>query len=330
MKSNDCQYAFGPVPSRRLGKSLGINNIPAKVCTYACIYCQVGKTNRMPVERQVFYEPDDIFASVENLLEKASHKGEQVDFLTFVTDGEPTLDRNLGREIGLLKRLGIPIGVISNSSLIGRSDVREELSEADWVSLKIDAVEEPFWRRINCPNRALNLQQIMDGIREFAADFQGQLATETMLIRAQNDSYEQIEKLVEFVAQLSDIAAYLSVPIRPPAQKWVLPPTEEMLIQAYQIFSLKIPNMKMNIGNEGNAFGFSGNVEADLLNITAVHPMRAEAVAELLRKAKSDWTVVEHLIEKELLVKKEYQGKTFYARRSYVPSKAIDPIEEIN
>jgi len=315
MTLTDFQYAFGPVPSRRLGKSLGVNNIPAKVCTYSCVYCQVGKTTTMPVERQAFYEPGDIFASVENLIAKARRKDEQVDFLTFVADGEPTLDRNLGREIGLLKTLGIPIAVISNSSLIWRPDVRKELSAADWVSLKVDSVDGTIWRRINCPNRALNLQKILDGIQEFAGYYTGQLATETMLIRSQNDSHEQIEKLVEFVAQLSNITAYLSVPIRPPAQKWVLPPTEEALIQAYQIFSSKIENVKLIIGNEGNSFGFSGNVEADLLNITAVHPMREAAVAALLRKAKSDWAVVERLIEKELLVKKEYQGEMFYARR---------------
>ncbi|MDD5061978.1 MAG: radical SAM protein [Candidatus Marinimicrobia bacterium] len=315
MKPTDLQYAYGPVPSRRLGKSLGINNIPAKVCTYACAYCQVGKTIKMPVERQAFYEPEDIFENVKNLLENVCRKGEQVDFLTFVPDGEPTLDSNLGREISMLKKLGIPIGIISNSSLIWRTDVREELSKTDWVSLKIDSVKETTWRRINHPNRALDLQQILNGILEFAGQYTGQLVTETMLIRAQNNSREQIDRLVEFIAQLPNITAYLSVPIRPPAQKWVQPPTEEMLIQAYQIFSSKIPNVKLIIGNEGNAFGFSGNVEADLLNITAVHPMREEAVAELLSKANSDWAIVENLIEKELLVRKEYQGKTFYARR---------------
>jgi len=315
LKPADLQYAYGPVPSRRLGKSLGINNIPAKVCTYACAYCQVGKTTKMPVERQTYYEPEDIFANVKILLENVRRKGEQVDFLTFVPDGEPTLDSNLGREISMLKTLNLPVGVITNSSLIFRDDVKDALSRANWVSLKIDSVNETTWRIINHPNRALVLQQIMDGILEFAQHYTGQLVTETMLVNAQNDSREQIDRLAEFMAQLPNITAYLSVPIRPPAQKWVQPPTEEALIQAYQIFSSKIQNVKLIIGNEGNAFGFSGNVEADLLNITAVHPMRAEAVAELLSKAKSDWAIVEHLIENELLVKKEYQGKTFYARR---------------
>ncbi|HQE96172.1 MAG TPA: radical SAM protein [Candidatus Marinimicrobia bacterium] len=315
MKLTGLQYAYGTVPSRRLGKSLGINNIPAKVCTYACAYCQVGKTIKMPIERWVYYKPEDVFGSVKNLLENAYRQGEQVDFLTFVPDGEPTLDINLGTEISILKTLGVPVGVITNSSLIWRSDVRKDLNNADWVSLKIDAVEETIWRGINHPNRSLDLKEILDNILEFAGNYHGQLVTETMLIRDRNDSREHVEKLTEYIAQLPNITAYLSVPTRPPAEKWVQIPTEETLIQAYQIFRSKMRSVELLIGYEGNAFGFSGNVEADLVNITAVHPMRKEAVAELLEKAKSDWSVVDRLIEKELLVKKEYQGKTFYTRR---------------
>ena len=269
----------------------------------------------MPVERQAFYKPEDIFRNVKYLLDNARHKGEQVDFLTFVPDGEPTLDINLGREISMLKTLGVPVGVITNSSLIWRTDVREELNKADWVSLKIDTVDEAIWHRINRPNRSLDLQKILDGILQFARHYQGQLVTETMLIRDHNSSQAHIDRLVEFIAQLPDITAYLSIPIRPPSQKWVQAPTEEILIQAYYIFSSKIRNVKLIIEYEGNDFAFSGNVEADLLNITAVHPMREEAIAKLLEKAKSDWSVVDSLIEKGLLVKKEYRGKTFYTRR---------------
>ena len=131
--------AFGPVPSRRLGRSLGINNIPPKVCTYSCIYCQVGRTLDMQVERRSFYNPDDIAAEVREKVEKAKAVGESIDYLTFVPDGEPTLDANLGREIELLRPLGLKIAVISNGSLITRTDVRDELMQADWVSLKVDS-----------------------------------------------------------------------------------------------------------------------------------------------------------------------------------------------
>jgi wyosine [tRNA(Phe)-imidazoG37] synthetase (radical SAM superfamily) len=131
---------FGPVPSRRLGRSLGINNIPPKICTYSCIYCQLGKTLKMKIEPQVFYSPTEIFREVEDKVKKSKEKGELIDYLTFVPDGEPTLDINLGQEIKLIKPLGIKIAVITNSSLIDKKIVRENLMKADLISFKIDSV----------------------------------------------------------------------------------------------------------------------------------------------------------------------------------------------
>lgn len=131
--------AFGPVPSRRLGRSLGINNIPPKVCTYSCVYCQVGKTTRMQSGRVRFYDPQEIYMEVAQKVEKARQKGEAVDYLTFVPDGEPTMDVHLGEEIELLKSLGLKIAVITNGSLVWRQDVRADLAKADWVSFKIDS-----------------------------------------------------------------------------------------------------------------------------------------------------------------------------------------------
>src|ERR1019366_1004365 len=116
MTANNVRYSYGPVPSRRLGKSLGINNIPAKVCTYSCPYCQVGRTTQMHNDRRFFYEPQDIFRDVQSRLAKAKEASERVDYLTFVPDGEPSLDVNLGKEIILLKALEVPVGVITNSS----------------------------------------------------------------------------------------------------------------------------------------------------------------------------------------------------------------------
>ncbi len=174
--------AFGPVPSRRLGRSLGINNIPPKICTYSCVYCQVGKTLRMQVERGPFYEPEEIFKSVKNKVKSARKKGESIDYLTFVSDGEPTLDSNLGHEIDQLKTLGIKIAVITNGSLINRDDVRADLLKADWVSLKFDSIWKTDWRKINRPHAELELELILEGMLDFSKIFSGELVTETMLI----------------------------------------------------------------------------------------------------------------------------------------------------
>jgi len=306
--------AFGPVPSRRLGRSLGINNIPPKVCTYSCIYCQLGRTVEMQVERDAFYASEQVSENVKNKMGKVKELGESIDYLTFVPDGEPTLDINLGNEINLLKRSGIKTAVITNASLIWRSDVRQDLMKADWVSLKIDSVREEIWGRINRPHRTLQLTSILNGIHEFASAYKGELTTETMLVKDVNDSEEHMGEVADFLAQLKLERAYLAIPTRPPAERWVKPSDEKVVNRAYQIFSERVDRVECLIGYEGNAFAFTGNAEENLLSITAVHPMREEAVKMLLSRANADWSIVKKLIAQAKLVETEYDGKKFYMR----------------
>ena len=307
--------AFGPVPSRRLGYSLGINNIPPKICTYSCVYCQLGRTIKMQAERRMFYNPGKILRDVQNKVKKVKEAGGPIDYLTFVPDGEPTLDINLGHEIDLLKSLGIKIAVITNSSLIWREDVREALMKADWVSLKIDAAQEEFWRRINRPYGTLQLSSIQHGMFEFARAYMGELVTETMLVRTANDSEDCLSKIADLLARLKPARAYLSIPTRPPAEEWAQPPHEEIINRAYHILHERIDRVEYLIGYEGNDFAFTGNVEEDLLSITAVHPMREEAVSDLLARARTDWSVIRSLIERNQLIEIEYKGRKSYMRR---------------
>jgi wyosine [tRNA(Phe)-imidazoG37] synthetase (radical SAM superfamily) len=307
--------AFGPVPSRRLGRSLGVNNIPPKVCTYACVYCQLGRTIKMQVERRAFYEPGEILKAVQDKVERAREIEETIDYLTFVPDGEPTLDANLGHEIELLRPLGIKIAVITNASLIWREDVREALIKADWVSLKVDSTREEVWRRINRPYRTLRLASILDGMLEFTKAYRGELVTETMLVESVNDSDDLVTEVADFLALLRPARAYLSIPTRPPAEEWVRPPGEEAINRAYQILNERVDQVEYLVGYEGDAFAFTGNVEEDLLSITAVHPMREEAVSEFLTRARTDWSIVRALINQGQLIGMDYEGRKFYMRK---------------
>jgi len=307
--------AFGPVPSRRLGRSLGINNIPPKICPYSCVYCQLGRTSRLRVERGEFYELDKILRDVEDKVRQVCRRGEAVDYLTFVPDGEPTLDLHIGEEIKRLGTLGLKIAVITNSSLIWKTDVREELLLADWVSLKVDALSPDVWRKVNRPHGSLSLSRILEGISEFARFFKGELATETMLIQGFNDRAEEIEKISVFVAGLKPKKSYISVPIRPPAEKGIHPPLAYFLNLAHQTFAEKSIDTEHLIGYEGNAFAFTGNVEEDLLSIMSVHPMREDAVYEFLRKAKADPSTVRRLVKGGKLVETQYRDRTFYVRK---------------
>jgi len=308
-------FTFGPVPSRRLGQSLGINNIPPKICSYSCVYCQVGRTPHLQVERKEFYKPEEILKSVEKKVKDAKDKGESIDYLTFVPDGEPTLDINLGKEIELLKPLGIKIAVITNASLIWQKDVQDDLFGADWISLKIDAVGEDIWRRINRPHKSLQLDKLLQGILEFSDAFHGKIAPETMLIQDINDNTEDIEKIANFIAGLKDAKSYISIPTRPPAEKWVKPADEHTINKTYQLFKEKSVAAEYLIGYEGNAFAFTGNIEKDLLSITSVHPMRKEAVNELLKKANGNWAIIEKLIAEKRLIETEYKNNKFYMRK---------------
>jgi wyosine [tRNA(Phe)-imidazoG37] synthetase (radical SAM superfamily) len=268
----------------------------------------------MEAEPTLFYKTDRIAEQVRTKLEGARRKGEPVDYATFVPDGEPTLDAGIGKEIDIVKTLGVKVAVITNGSLLWREEVRQNILKADWVSLKVDAVSEETWRRIDRPHRSLKLEPILEGMLKFAETFQGELTTETMLVRGINDDSDEIRKIAQFLGELKPKKVYVAIPTRPPAER-VEPATEQTINAAYQVFAERLSGVEYLIGYEGNAFARTGNVQEDLLSITSVHPMREEAVAEFLENAGTGWKTVQHLIEKRDLVELEYQGKKFYMRR---------------
>jgi wyosine [tRNA(Phe)-imidazoG37] synthetase (radical SAM superfamily) len=306
--------AFGPIPSRRLGKSLGINNIVShKVCSYGCVYCQIGNTVNKTMVRQAFYEPEKLVDHIEGHLVKLDKK-HIPDYLTFVANGEPTLDINLVKEIRLLKKYGFPIAVITNSSLLQHKHVQDDLMEANWVSVKVDTVDEISWRKINRPLVWLDLEKILEGIKTFASAFQGKLCTETMLVEGYNDSPGQLKETASFIALLNPRTAYLSIPTRPPALKQIKPISEEKLTIAWRLFQKNGLKTELLNGFEGTNAGYTGNAFEDIINITAVHPLREDTIAKLLKQDKTDHSVVDSLIAQGLIKGIKYEGKTYYVR----------------
>jgi len=311
------QRVFGPVPSRRLGLSLGINNVPPpKRCSYACIYCQVGRTAKLTIQPTVLYELDNLFNEVHDRIEDIQAQGQKIDYITFVADGEPTLDINLGREIEILKPTGLPIAVITNSSLVYQQNVRERLMLADWVSLKIDAVSEDVWRQVNRPHGQLKLSAILDGVLAFSESYKGFLATETMLVKNFNDGVKELEQIADFLKHVKPKKSYISIPTRPPAEDWVNPPNEKVLNTAYQIFQSRVENVEYLIGYEGDAFGVTEGIEDDILSIASVHPLRDDALTNILSRLRLDWSIVERLIAEEKLTETSYRGHKFYLRKA--------------
>ncbi len=307
--------SFGPVPSRRLGKSLGINNIPSqKICSYSCIYCQVGVTKKQTLERQTFYEPSVIYSDVEKHLAKLKDENKP-DYLTFVANGEPTLDINLGKSIELLRSFGIPIAVITNASLLSSSRVREDLMAADWVSIKIDAADKTIWKTINRPFAGLYFEQYKEGLMKFSQEYQGKLVSETMLVKGVNETPEALHLTAELVNRVNPGIAYISIPTRPPAVAGVTAPDENVITEAYQIFISHNLHAELILGFEGTDTGFTGNAFEDILNMCTVHPIREDTMQELLKKDNADLSVVDLLLHNQLIQKVIYKEKAFYIRK---------------
>lgn len=306
---------FGPVPSRRLGRSLGINNIPHKHCSYSCVYCQVGPTDKLRIKRQGYYEPEEIYRVASEMAEKSAARGKPIDYLSFVPEGEPTLDINLGKTINLLKSLGIKIAVFSNASLIWQKSVQRDLMDADWVSLKVDAADEAIWKKLNRGHKGLGFDSILRGIQEFVGDFQNTLASETMLIHELNDDKEHIKRVANLLQEIEPDISYLAIPTRPPAERWVKPSKKNIITFAQKVFSAKLMAVECLTGFEGTEYAYTDNAEENLLSILAVQPMRMDAVAEFLDNANIYWSLVHKLIAEGKVIEIEYMGAKYYAKK---------------
>lgn len=305
---------FGPVPSRRLGRSIGINSIPPKICSYACVYCQIGRTTRFSAERAPFYDPETIAAALDDRLKKVRESGETVDYVTFVPDGEPTLDSGLSEAHRLVKDRGVKTAIITNGSLMGREDVRRDLLSFDLVSIKVDSVIPDVWLHVDRPHPGLDLDGILKGSLKFAKEYSGRLLTETMLVSDLNDGQESLRLTAAHIGGMKPYCAYISIPTRPPMEKWVKTPSAEALARAYSIFSEQTGSVELLTGYEGNAFASTGDPETDLLDITSVHPMRRDAVEELLAWSGTDWSLIDRLLDTGAIRQATWDGQDFFIR----------------
>lgn len=305
--------AFGPVRSRRLGWSLGINNVQPKTCSYACAYCQVGATDRARLQRETFFMPDDVVAAVRERLMDCRATGQPVDYATFVPDGEPTLDCLLGEAIRGVAALGVQVGVLTNGSLLHHEDVRDDLAGADCVSVKVDTVDEATWRRLNRPTGRLRLEAVLDGMRRFAEDYRGELVTETMLVAGLNDDEASIRGTAAFVSALAPLRAYVAIPTRPPAEPWVRAATIDTARRAADTFwAFEIPTSRLveEIDESEAPIAVSADPVQGLLGIVAVHPMTVSAARDYLARAGADWSIAQALLDEGRIVAVRHRGRT--------------------
>ena len=316
MLSSPCfkgKAVFGPVPSRRLGFSLGINNMKCKICTYDCVYCQVGQPACRSTCRESCLGPYELFCVVRKKLELLKAQNIPVDYITFVPNGEPTLDANLAKDMLLLREFGHKIAVLTNSSLVWNARVQEDLFLADYVSVKIDTVNEATWQTINRPHLRLRFQTILDGIERFSKSYQGILTTETMLVKNINDTLREVEAIGMFLKKVKRDTSYFIIPTRPPLESYAVPPDSRVLSQISDLITNNLPNSEMLFADGEEVFYGAGDLENELLGALSAQPMREEAVLKFIASKGGGINTLQQMVESRNIVLIPFDGRTFYS-----------------
>jgi len=213
-------HIYGPVPSRRLGFSLGVDIVPLKTCSFDCVYCQLGRTPKKTQTRRTFYSVQGILPQIK----KAIAQSRKIDYITFSGSGEPTLNKEIGNMIRQIKKTtDIPVAVLTNSSLLSRKSARQALLAADLVVPSLDAATADAFRKVNRPHPSFRLEKIIAGLEKFRRGFKGQIWLEVMLVKGINDSSADIKALKKALARINPDKVQLNTVVRPPAEKWALP-----------------------------------------------------------------------------------------------------------
>jgi len=275
------KYVYGPVPSRRLGQSLGIDPVPLKTCNWNCVYCQLGRSRPLVNERLDYFPPEDILAEVKESL--AAHKPGEIDWVTFVGSGETTLHKSIGKLIRGVKALThLPVAVITNGATLYLPEIREELSAADAVLPSLDAGSPQLYRKINRPHPEVTFERLLEGLVRFREGYQGKLWVEVMLVRDLNDSEAALNEIAAALERIQPDKVHVLQPTRPPVENWVQPPTEDGLLRACAILG----DIASVVHPASGSFDLSGTeslVDA-VVGIITRHPMREQELVETLER----------------------------------------------
>ncbi|MCK4687302.1 MAG: radical SAM protein [Candidatus Lokiarchaeota archaeon] len=267
------KYVYGPVPSRRLGRSLGIDPLPLKTCNYQCIYCQLGKTTNFTNERRNYYPKDEIIVEIEEAIKQNKNN---FDYITFVGSGEPTLYKDLEKLILKTKTFSNkPICVITNGALLYNEEVVKALLLSDIVLPSLDAGDERSFIKINRPHPDIKFESVIQGFIDFRSLFKGKLWIEIMIMKAINDSKKELLKIKEKIDLIKPDKIDINIPLRPPLEKWVKIPDKSIFVLLDEIFG---SYSDISLPEIGNFYLYSQDFEKELLNIIKRHPMRQNQI----------------------------------------------------
>ncbi len=272
-------FVFGPLPSRRLGQSLGVDPLPLKICNWNCVYCQLGRSVPLTNERREYFPRESILTDVREALRR--HAPGTIDWVTFVGSGETTLHSGIGWLIEQVKSLTtIPVAVITNGSLLYLPDVRKELLAADVVMPSFDAGSAGLYRKINRPWPELSYELLLEGLIAFRREYRGRLWVEVMLMKGINDSAAALEEIASALRLIQPDQVHINLPSRPPAEPFVLSPDDAEVQRAAALLG----SQARIVSPTGGIFDLSGydNAGDAAVAILSRHPMREDELRRTL------------------------------------------------
>lgn len=305
MKTNS--YLYGPVISRRLGISLGVDVTPFKVCSFNCIYCQLGHTTGKTVKRQSFYLPGLILKEIKDTLES----GTTMDYVSFSGSGEPTLNADLGKLIRRVKKMTeTPVAVITNGSLLWDRQVQEELLAADVVLPSLDAGTEATFQRVNRPHPSLNLERIVSGLVDFRARYKGHIRLEVMLLEGINSGPEELERIRELLPRIEPDRIDLNTTVRPPAEDLARQLTSQQMeeIKAYFGGRTSVITQPPSVHGERH----SQKLREAIFRTLGRRPCTVEEMSQALGHHRHEVSKLVGVLLEEGLIYQKYHGQQSY------------------
>lgn len=311
MKKTSGTNLYGPVPSRRLGFSLGVDILPHKTCTLDCIYCQLGRSPKKTVLRKYFFQPDKIL----NQIQKKISSGQRIDHITFSGSGEPTLNLAIGTLIKEIKKITrIPVAVLTNSTTLMRKSVRQSLLAADLVVPSLDAASQDVFRAVNRPHASLTIENVIWGLKQFRQEFPGEIWLEIMLVKGVNDSTDHIKKLKTAIEQIQPDKIHLNTIVRPPAEISALPLSAEDL----QVIKneLGLPCEIVSVFDKTGQTPPSKSLKALILDITKRRPVTLRDITSSLGISMEEAREsLKKLVEEGLIQSIRHKDQDYYKHK---------------
>ena len=315
-------FVFGPVPSRRLGRSLGIDLLPCKMCSFDCIYCECGPTEHLTVKRFSEPSPNEVLSSLKAFVEAFQLV---FDVITFSGSGEPTLYEPIGDLIDLIKRdfPSRPVAVLTNGSLFMDPSVRASLLRADIVSPSLDAPDEALFRKINRPHPSLTWEGLVEGLIAFRKEYRGIYRLEVLLIKNINDSHEHLERIANVASRINPDVVDLTTIARPGTVSSLQGLSREEVEKCAEFFkdvpcSIVGGYLKKDVAQERKIS--PQMLETQIVNLLARRPCSLDDLADSLGVPSRDASqILSRLTAERKVLAQEVNGKIFYSLASSLP-----------